>query len=361
MRRWLFTLVVLILVLSGCAPTTVEPTPMPAASPTPEAPRELRVMAYSSFDISEEVVAVFEEEHNARLQFLDAGDTGQMVSQAILSRDNPQADVMYGIDNTFLSRALNADIFVSYESENLDQIPDEFELDAQYRVSPVDHGDVCLNYDRAFFEESGVPVPETLQDLTNPEYAGLLVVENPASSSPGLAFLLATISAFGEDGYLDYWAQLRDNDVLVVESWDNAYYSEFSGGASSGGARPIVVSYASSPAAEVYFSEEPLEQSPTAAIVAPGTCFRQIEFVGILRNGENQALAQAFVDFVLSDTFQSDIPLHMFVFPVNETVELPEVFAEHAVRAEEPAMMPVDLIEENREAWVDAWTETVLR
>lgn len=361
MRRWLLIVTASVLFLSGCAQPTVEPTPVAPDSPTPEGPRELRVMTYSSFDISEEVVSVFEEEHDTRLQFLDAGDTGQMVSQAILSKDNPQADVMYGIDNTFLSRALQADIFVSYESENLDQIPDEFELDEQHRVSPVDHGDVCLNYDRAYFEESDVPVPETLQDLASPEYEGLLVVENPASSSPGLAFLLTTISTFGEEGYLDYWAQLRDNNVLVVESWDNAYYGEFSGGAGSDGARPIVVSYASSPAAEVYFSDQPLEQSPTGAIVAPGTCFRQIEFVGILRNSENQALAQAFVDFVLSETFQSDIPLHMFVFPVNETAELPEVFEEHAVRAEEPASMSVDLIEENREAWVDAWTETVLR
>lgn len=349
MKRWFVILSVLSVLLAACA------TPEPPAV-IPETPRILRVMTYSSFDIGEETVAQFEAEHNATLQFLDAGDTGQMISQAILSQDNPQADVLYGVDNTFLSRALEGGIFVPYESGNLDVVPEDYILDDQHRVTPIDYGDVCLNYDRAFFADSDVPVPETLADLADPAYEGLLVVENPASSSPGLAFLLTTISVFGEDGYLDYWQQLRDNDVLVVDSWDTAYYGEF-----RAGTRPIVVSYATSPAAEVYFSEEPLETSPTGAVVAPGTCFRQIEFVGILRNGENRDLAEAFVDYVLSDTFQRDIPLHMFVFPVNETVTLPDVFAEHAITAEDPAMMSPSMIEENREAWIEAWTDVVLR
>lgn len=357
MKRW-FVSCVLLLLLTACATGTepTAPTDAPTPTETAAAPRVLRVMTYSSFDIGEETIAGFEAEHNATLQFLDAGDTGQMISQAILSKDNPQADVLYGVDNTFLSRALEGDIFEPYESGNLGVVSEAYILDEQHRVTPVDYGDVCLNYDRAFFAEGGSAVPETLEDLADPAYEGLLVVENPASSSPGLAFLLTTISVFGEDGYLDYWQQLRDNDVLVVDSWDNAYYGEF-----RIGTRPIVVSYATSPAAEVVFSEEPLETPPTGSVVAPGTCFRQIEFVGILRNGQNRDLAEAFVDYVLSDTFQRDIPLHMFVFPVNEAVALPEVFVEHAIRAEAPATMAPSAIEQNREAWVQAWTDVVLR
>lgn len=343
--------------LTGCATMT----PVPTVAPTPEAPRVLRVMTYSSFDISEQVVAEFEATHNAQLQFLDAGDTGTMVSTAILSMENPQADVMYGIDNTFLSRALQAGIFEPYEAEALASIPDEYELDDQHRVSPVDFGDVCLNYDRSYFEEQGLAVPDSLEALADPAYRGLLVAENPASSSPGLAFLLATIVTLGEENHLDYWEALVENDILIVDSWDTAYYSEFSGGAFSEGTRPLVVSYATSPAAEVYFSEEPLDVSPTGAVVAPGTCFRQIEFVGILRNGQNRDLAEAFVEYVLGASFQGDIPLHMFVFPVNETVALPEVFAEHALRAEQPATMSVDAIEQNRESWVQAWIDVVLQ
>jgi thiamine transport system substrate-binding protein len=352
---WFWTLLVAILIVGCTRPT------QPVADEGSVEPRQLRVMTYSSFDIGEETIRAFEEAHNARVQFLDAGDTGQMVSQAILSKDDPQADVLYGVDNTFLSRALEADIFVPYEAEGLARIPDALRLDPAYRVTPVDYGDVCLNYDHDYFRAQEIPVPSALEDLTAAVYRGLLVVQNPASSSPGLAFMLATVAAMGEDGYLTYWQQLRENDVLVVDSWDTAYYGEFSGGAGSGGTRPIIVSYATSPAAEVYYSEEPLDVSPTAAIIAPGTCFRQVEFVGILRNGQNPDLAEAFVDYVLSDTFQNDIPLHMWVYPASDTATLPEVFENYAMAAIDPASMSVEIIEQNRQAWVDAWTDVVLR
>jgi thiamine transport system substrate-binding protein len=284
-----------------------------------------------------------------------------MLSQAILSKDNPQADVMYGLDNTFLSRALNEDIFAPYEAEALANVPDDLELDPEHRVSPVDFGDVCLNYDKAALEEAGVEPPASLEALTRPEYAGMTVMENPASSSPGLAFLLATIDTLGEDGYLDYWAQLRENDLLVVDDWSTAYYGEFSGGSGSEGTRPIVVSYATSPAAEVYFSEGALETPPTGAVTAPGTCFRQIEFVGVLKNAETPELAKAFVEFALGETFQEAIPLHMWVYPAHENADLPPVFEDFAIQAEAPASLPAAAIEENRRDWIDAWTEVVLQ
>jgi thiamine transport system substrate-binding protein len=356
MKKAMVVLVLLLIVAGGCAGVST-----PDAEVDEGAPRLLRVMTYSSFDIGEDVVQAFEEAHNARLQFLDAGDTGQMISQAILSKEDPQADVMYGIDNTFLSRALEGDIFEPYQAEGLSRIPQELQLDSAHRVTPVDYGDVCLNYDRAYFSEQGIALPTSLEDLTEPIYAGLLVVQNPASSSPGLAFMLATIATLGEETYLDYWEQLRDNEVLVVDSWDTAYYGEFSGGGGSSGTRPIVVSYATSPAAEVYYSDTPVDVSPTGAITAPGTCFRQVEFVGILKNGEHRDLAEAFVEYVLGDAFQNDIPLHMWVYPASTTADLPPVFDQHAVAAVEPAMMSVELIERNRQTWIDAWMDVVLR
>lgn len=354
-RVWLLLWVVAS-VLVGCRSEVARPDVTSG-----QAPRELRVMTYGSFDIGEDVVAQFESQNNARLRFLDAGDTGQMVSQAILSKDNPQADVLYGVDNTFLSRALDAGIFAPYRADALAGVPDTYVLDPQYHVTPVDYGDVCINYDKTYFTEHNLSLPESLEDLLDPAYRGLLVVESPASSSPGLAFLLTTVSRFGEEGYLDYWRGLRANGVLVVDSWDTAYYGEFSGGAGSAGTRPMVVSYATSPAAEVFYSEEPLTESPTGSITAPGTCFRQIEFVGILENGQNRDLAEAFVEFVLSDTFQEDIPLHMWVFPVVEGATLPQAFADHASVVEEPVTMAIDLIEQNRQRWVDAWIDAVLR
>ncbi len=345
-----FLLLTLIWLLAACA------------APTPAGPQTLRVMTHDSFSISEDVIAAFEAEHNATVVFLKAGDAGTMLNQAILSKENPQADVIYGVDNTFLSRALAARIFVPYTAEGLAAVPAALALDPEHRVTPVDYGDVCLNYDKAYFAEHHLAVPQSLADLTRPAYKGLLVVENPAASSPGLAFLIATIGVFGEEGYLDFWRALRANDVLVVDGWDTAYYTEFSGGAYSEGARPLVVSYATSPAAEMYFSEETLTEPPTGAVVAPGTCFRQIEFAGILKGTENEELAQAFIEFLLSPTFQSDIPFQMWVFPVSHQIKLPESdFTYYAEGAESPVDVPYAEIEQNRERWIEAWTDVVLR
>lgn len=353
MKRWMILVGGLILLVTACQ--------APAAQPSTEVTPVLRVMTYSSFDMSEEVIAAFTEMHSAEIQFLDAGDTGQMLNQATLSKSNPQADVLYGLDNTFLSRALEAEIFVPYRAKGLDRVPAQYTAGLDGAVTPVDFGDVCLNYDRAYFEREGLAIPQSLDDLTAPAYQGLLVVENPASSSPGLAFLITTIGVYGEEGYLDFWQALKDNDVRVVEDWDSAYWGEFSGSSGSEGQRPLVVSYATSPAAEVYFSEGALDTPPTGAVTAPGTCFRQVEYAGILQNNENQELAEAFLDFVLENDFQSAIPLHMWVFPTSSEADLPQVFAEFAVEAQAPVDVTPALIEEKREQWIEAWTEVVLR
>jgi len=267
--------------------------------------------------------------------------------------------VFYGVDNTFLSRAIDSGIFDSYGSPLLDRIPDEFKLDLKNRLLPVDYGDVCINYSKAFFAKNDLPVPASLDDLLKPEYNGLFVVENPATSSPGMAFLLATIQKYGDPGYLDYWKALRANGLVVVDGWETAYYTNFS--ASSGsGPQPLVVSYASSPAAEVVFSSTPLDDSPTASILAPGTCFRQVEFVGILVGAKNRELAEKFVDFMLDVPFQEDMPLNMFVYPANSQSSLPESFVKYAQAAPEPAAVPADL-PAKRDAWIEAWTQAVLR
>ena len=341
----------LVLILAACRPTS------PTATPTPEV-RELTVMTHDSFDASEEVIAQFERQSNAKVQFLKAGDTGTALNKAILSKDNPLADVFYGVDNTFLSRALEEGIFEPYASPLLADIPAEFKLDPQNRALPVDYGDVCLNYDKDYFQQHGIQPPADLDDLLEPEYKSLLVVQNPATSSPGLAFLMATIAYFGEDGYLDFWRGLVENDVLVVNDWETAYYTEFS---RWGGERPIVVSYGSSPPFEVIFAEEPMQEPPTGVVVGPKSCFRQIEFVGILQGTENRELARAWVDFMLSTTFQEDMPLKMYVFPVNPAAKLDETFVKYLAVPDEPARLDPALIAAKREAWIQAWTEVVLR
>ncbi len=324
----------------------------------------ITLVTHDSFAVSEDVLDQFQTETGITVQILRSGDAGAMVNQSILSRENPLGDVMFGVDNTFLGRALEAEIFLPYESPLLADVPDEFKLDPENRVTPIDYGDVCLNYDVTYFAENDLPLPQSLIELTSPEYKGLLTVENPATSSPGLAFLLATINQFGTEGdytYLDFWTDLVANDVYISDDWSDAYYNQFSGSTGSQGTRPLVVSYASSPPVEVYFMETPPETAPTASITADGTCFRQIEFVGILAGTQNPEAAQQFVDFMLSTAFQEDMPLQMFVFPVNPEAELPEIFTQYAAVPESPVVLDAEKINTNRETWIQAWTEAVLR
>ena len=312
----------------------------------------LTVVTHDSFAYSEDVMAQFEAETGITVQVLRSGDAGTMVNQSILSKDNPLGDVMYGVDNTFLSRALDNDLFIPYELPLLASIPDEFKLDPENRATPIDYGDVCLNYDVAYFKDNKIDLPASLEDLAKPEYKGLLIVENPATSSPGLAFLLATIAHFGETGdytYLDYWADLVKNDVYVSDGWSDAYYGQFS---AQDGTRPLVVSYASSPPVEVYYAEEPPKTAPTGSIVADDSCFRQIEFAGILKGTQHEEAAQKFIDFLLSTTFQEDMPLQMFVFPVNPDAKLPDLFTEYAAIPEHPVTMDIATIDTNREQWI---------
>lgn len=344
--KWLI-LVVFALLLAGCA------------RPTPAGPVELRIMTHDSFAISEPLAAAFEQENNVRLVFVKGGDSGSALNQAILTKESPQADLLYGVDNTYLARALEADIFEAYQSPLLEKIPTEFQLDAQNRALPVDYGDVCINYDKAYFAEKNLPLPQSLQDLTNPAYRGLLVVTNPAVSSPGLAFLTLTVAEFG-DGYLGYWQALVDNGLVVVNDWETAYYTNFSG-SSGKGPQPMVLSYASSPAAEVIFASTPLTESPTASIVAPGTCFRQLEFVGILKGTQQRALAEKFVDWMLSVPFQEDVPGQMFVYPVNSDAVLPEAFVKYSQVPQQPVIGDPQLLAAQRDAWIDAWTKVVIR
>ena len=320
--------------------------------------REITIMTHDSFSVSGDVIALFEKKHHAKVSFLKAGDAGEALNKAILSKNNPLADLFYGVDNTFLSRALEAGIFIPHDSPFLVHVDDALELDKTHCLLPVDFGDVCINYDRRWFKAHDLTPPTCLEDLVKAPYKDLLVVENPATSSPGLAFLLATISRFGEDGYLRFWQQLKKNGVLITNGWKEAYWGKFS--AASEGRRPLVVSYASSPAAEVFYAEEKLTQSPTGVVITHGSAFRQIEFAGILKGTKQEKLAGELLDFLLSTAFQSDIPLQMFVFPANGEARLPEVFREHAVITSDPATLPTRKISEKRELWLARWTELML-
>jgi thiamine transport system substrate-binding protein len=355
---------VMALALAACAappPRVTSPTAAPSnqtnqtnqASATPQT---LTVMTHDSFSVSEAVLKQFEQTNNVKVIVLKSGDAGSALNKAILSKSAPIADVLYGVDNTFLSRALAADIFVPYAAPALTNIADTLKLDKQNRLLPVDYGHVVINFDKAM---GGTPA--TLKELADPKWKSKLVVQNPATSSPGLAFLMATIAAFPENSeysWRQFWAELRANDVFVSPDWSDAYYTQFSG-SSGKGPRPLVVSYQTSPAAEVYFSEGKLKEPPTGNL--EGTAFEQIEFAGILKGAKNRALAEKFVDFLLSAPMQADIPLQMFVYPAVNSTPLPEMFTQFAPAPKRIYSLAPEAIDQNRETWIEEWTKIVLR
>ena len=325
---------------------------------TSSEPVTLTLIAHESFTPSEDIFDAFTAATGVAVAVVNAGDAGEIVTKAALTSGNPEGDVLWGVDNTLLSRALESKMFEPYEAAGLAAIPEELRNGIpNFEVTPVDSGDVCINYDIAWYAERGIKPPTTLDDLIDEQYRGQLVVQSPLTSSPGLAFMLASIASFGESQWLDYWDALRRNDVLVVEGWTEAYYSEFSG--SGGGTRPLVVSYASSPPAEVLFADPPRDDAPTA--VAVDTCFRQVEYAGVLRGTPYPDEARLLIDYLIGETFQADLPLTQFVYPVNSAVALPEVFTRFAIRPTTPLTMRPERIAENRVAWLDAWTATVLK
>jgi thiamine transport system substrate-binding protein len=349
-------LVVALALLAAC-----QPVQSPQSTTDAGETATLVIGSHDSFNISEEVISAFEQEHNVTVQLLELGDAGEALNKIILSKDAPLVDVFFGTDNTFLSRALESGVFAPYESPLLEQIPDELELDPEHRLLPVDTGYVNINADRIWFEENGIPIPSTLEDLADPQYASLLVALNPATSSPGLAFLLTTIAHFGEDGYLDYWESLRANDVLIVDGWSTAYYEHFTVGSGGSGDRPLVVSYSSSPPADVLFASDGRTEPASVNVSPEGGTFRQIEFVGIIEGTQQRELAEAWVDYMLDLPVQNDIPLQMFVYPANENATLPELFTQFGQIPANPAALDPADIEANREAWIEAWTNVMLR
>lgn len=319
----------------------------------------LTVITHDSFDVDKKLVAQFEQANHARVRFVKGGDAGELLSRLILTRRAPIADAVYGLDNTLLPRAQAAGILEAYRSPNLARVPAALRLGDGELLNTVDYGYVALNYDRAAWAETGLPLPKTLDDLKKPEYARLTVVPSPATSSPGLAFLLATVNHYGEAAAWSWWREARANGLKVTRGWSDAYEKDFS---KNGGKYPIVLSYASSPAAEVYYADnydpqKPPAQAPTANLFLPGSTFLQLEGAGVLKGAKQPQLARRFVDFMLSRGVQQDIPTRMWIYPAVSGTPLNPVFR----FAQTPDTTVKSSVTATPQRLVDAWVDRVLR
>lgn len=320
----------LVVIASACS-SSAEKTS------TDVTPKEVTLLAYDAFTPKDGIFDAFTAATGAKVKVVTGGDSGVLISKAILSAGNPEGDVLWGLDNTLLSRAQKAKLLTGYEQ--------------------VDFGDICVNYDKQWFTSRNVAPPTSLEDLALPIYKNLLTVQDPVASSPGLGFLLGTIAHFGTDKWQNYWKSLKANGVHVSPDWTTAYTIDFSG-SSGKGKYPLVVSYGSSPPAEVLYAEKPIDTPPTAVIES--TCFRQTEYVGALRGTRNPNLAALLISYLVDVPFQESMPLSLFVFPVNKLAALPELFTKFAVAPKTPLTLDPSEIEKNRDSWLSSWRDIIL-
>ena len=319
-----------VLVVTSCSSQS-------SKSSTDATPNEVILLAYDAFTPKDGIFDAFTAATGAKVKVVTSGDTGTLISKAILTVGNPEGDVLWGLDNTLLSRAQKAELLTSYE--------------------PVDTGDICVNYDKQWFASRNIAPPTSLEDLALSTYKNLLTVQDPVASSPGLGFLLGTIAHFGVDKWQDYWKSLKANGVHIAPDWTTAYTIDFSG-SSGKGKFPLVVSYGSSPPAEVLYAEKPIDTPPTAVIES--TCFRQTEHVGALRGTRNPNLSAQLISYLLDEPFQESMPLSLFVFPVNKEATLPDLFTQFAVTPKNPLTLEPADIEKNRDTWLNSWRDIIL-
>lgn len=318
------------------------------------APIELRVLTHSSFALPKPLLAQFESEAGVKLRISKAGDAGEMLNKLILTRSNPIADVVYGIDNALVAKAQAAQVLEPYSGPATTRITT---ASLPAGIVPVDYGYVTLNYDKAWFSKHALALPKSLDDLAQPAYAKLLVVQNPATSSPGYAFLLATIGGMGEEKAFDWWARMRSNGLKVSKGWSEAYYAEFS---RNGGKHPLVVSYATSPAAELFYSKEKLSEPPTASLTLAGGVFRQVEGVALVKGGAGRGAAEKFIEFLRSSAVQQALQTEMWMYPAENGAARVDVmkFAPEPAAYDSPSAGD---IADKGAAWVSRWTKVVLK
>ena len=332
--------------VSGCS--------LVGADDQPESSSDVVLVTHDSFVLPKPLIAQFERQSGYHLVVHAAGDGGTLTNKLVLTQGNPTGDVAFGVDNTFASRALDADVFARSDVRLPAGAQQYVVPGDDGRLAPIDNGNVCVNIDTGWFTDHDVAPPRSLDDLVKPAYDGLTAVPGATTSSTGLAFLLGTIGKYG-DGWSSWWQKLVDNGATITDGWTQAYETDFTQGGGHGH-DPIVVSYDSSPAFTV---PKGGDTSTTEALL--DTCFRQVEYAGVLRGTDAPDAAHRLVDFLLTPAFQSEIALNLFVYPANDTVSLPAAFTDFAVVPDHPATLDPATIAAHRQSWIETWTDVVLR
>ena len=306
----------------------------------------LVIYAYDSFvsdwGAGPIVIPNFEKKYGIKVDLRSPGDAGQVLTTSILEKDNPVADIVIGIDNNMLAKALDEDILQPYKSENLNNVDQSLIFDKSNHLSPYDYGYFSIIYNSEKIDNP----PKSLNDLLSSQYEKSIILMDPRTSSPGLGFFLWTVKVFGDD-FTDYWANLNKNILTITEGWDSGY------GLFVNGEAPMVLSYTTSPA---YHKEYEDSEQYKATVFEEGN-YMQIEGAGIVKNCKNLKSAQIFIDYMLTEDFQKEIPLTNWMFPVID-IKLPKSY-DTALKTEKNLLLPSKTINDNLDKWTEEWLETI--
>ncbi|MEJ5228594.1 MAG: thiamine ABC transporter substrate-binding protein [Pseudothermotoga sp.] len=308
--------------------------------------QELVVYTYSSFasGIAQKVIPIFEKQYNVKVKLLSFGDAGNVLARMILEKDQPKADVVVGLDQPLLRKAISEELLMQFVPESISKVKDRSLLDPQGYGTPYDFGAIALVYNT----EKITNPPKSFRDLLDKRFARKLVVQDPRTSSTGLSFLLWTIAVFGEDGFLDYWKSLRTSILTITPGWDEAFSMLETGEAD------IMVSYATD-GAYSYHEYGSLKYLP---VVMEEGAFVQIEYAAIVKGTKNVEMAKKFLEFLLSESFQSEVPLNQWMYPVIE-IELPEAYR-YASKIEKVLPFDYDLFDRNGKKWLEEWAKVMI-
>jgi thiamine transport system substrate-binding protein len=338
----LLSLMLLIVPVFGCIGKETSETESPKE-------QELVVYTYDSFvswGLANATIPKFEEKYGVKVKLITLGDAGEVLNRLILEKDNPRADVVIGIDNNLIAKAIESGVLEPFKPSNIDVVPQELIFDPTYHVVPFDYGFIAVVYRK---DEVKNP-PQSFEDLLKPEWSKSLIVEDPRTSSTGAAFLLWTIAVYGDPGYLYFWEKLKPNIYTITKGWDSGWEMWDKGEA------PLFVSYATDPAYSAYAGGK---EPNIGAIIFKEGGYPQIEGIGLVKGAKHKELAQKFIEFVLSEEFQKEIPLTNWMFPANKNAPLPEVF-KYAVKPDKIVTLDPKEIEKNYSRWLEEWTKLMV-
>ena len=321
--------------------------------------KEIKVLAYDSFNLDKNLIKEFEKTSGYKVKIIPSGGGGELVNKLVLSKNTPMGDVSVGIDSTFAGRTIKEKIFQN-NNVKLPEGAEKYVIAGDKTLTPISHGQICLNADKQWFDSKNIKTPETFTDIIKPEYKNLFASINPTTSSAGLGFFLSTVAKFGENGWQKYWQDLKNNGMKISKDWSGAYNVDFTAGEGKG-TKPIVVSYVTSPleTLETSQSSSNLPESTTKTVALTDTCYDQVEYAGIVRNAKNKEGAEKFIEFMLSKKVQDVLLDTMYVFPVSNEATIPDEVLQHTPPVENALRLDPVVLEEKRQEWLREWNSII--